>query len=373
MRGFPEAGVLTASQTGESPPFPQPCPSKAIPMNLGFWNFYTFYNSNKMFEGVSAHGAGDDASYGTMKLAQRLRGLGHQVNTLDLAEGELDAAVFFDHPTFLNPHFRRLRKTQTKLYLFLMENEVNRPDNYWKRNHRDFEKVFTWHPEWVDNRKYFQIFHTMKIPADFRVDLAAKNKFCVAVSSQKYSTHKKALYKDRFGIIRWFEREHPGQFDLYGQRWDRFYFSNSLWRLNMFLAKFYSKFPNHFQTRPFPSHRGPVASKREVMRFYKFAVVYENAVFPGYLTEKIFDAFFAGCVPLYLGAPDVLKYIPPETFVDRRDFANNEELYRYISGMSESEYLGKIKAIEEFVNGERIKPFSADRFIDTIVSEVVHA
>jgi len=340
-------------------------------MNLGFWNFYTFYNSNKMFEGVSKHGAGDDGGYGTMKLAAYLRGLGHQLNTLDLAEGHLDAAIFFDHPTFLNPYLRRLRKTRTKLYLFLMENAVNRPDNYWKRNHRDFAKIFTWNPELVDNKKYFQIFHTRRIPANFKVDLAAKNKFCILLSSQKYSTNKKALYKERIEIIRWFEREHPGQFDLYGERWDRFYFANGLWRLNMFLAKLYSKFPNRFQTHHFPSHRGSVVSKGEVMRFYKFAIVYENAVFPGYLTEKILDAFFAGCVPVYLGAPDVLQRIPAETFIDRRDFASNEAVYRYLCGMSDQEYLGRIRAIEEFVNGELIKPFSADKFIEVFVQQIV--
>jgi hypothetical protein len=340
-------------------------------MNLGFWNFYPFYNSNKMFESVSAPGAGDDVTYGTIRLAAKLRGLGHQVNTLDRAEGDLDAAVFFDHPTFFNPHFRRLRKTRTKLYLFLMENAVNRPDNYWKWYHRDFEKVFTWNPELVDDKKYCLFYHTVKIPAPLKVDVAAKDKFCILLSSQKYSTHKKALYKERFEIIRWFEREHPGQFDLYGQRWNRFYFSNSLWRLNILLAHFYHIFPGCFQTRHFPSHRGPVLCKRDVMRAYKFAIVYENAVFPGYLTEKIFDAFFAGCVPVYLGAPDVLKHIPAETFVQRKDFSSNEALYAYLSGMSRGEYLGRIRAIEEFVNGKRIEPFSADHFVEVFMRQVV--
>ncbi len=342
-------------------------------MNLGFWNFYTYYNANRMFGGSSAPGSGDDASYAAMRLADYLRERGHQVNTLDKAQGELDAAVFFDHPTFLNPYYRRLRKTRTKLYLFLLENAVNRPDNYWKWNHRDFEKVFVWNPELVDNKKYIRVYDTQKIPPNFRVNAAKKNKFCILLSSQKYSTHKKALYRERIDIIRWFEREHPSQFDLYGQRWDRFYFSNFLWRLNILLAKLYRKFPDRFRTHHFPSHRGPVARKREVMRSYKFAIVYENAVFPGYLTEKIFDAFFAGCVPVYLGAPNVLDHIPAEAFIDRRNFSDNEALYRHLIGMSDQEYLGHIKAIEEFVNGERIKPFSADHYIDTFVKHIVHS
>jgi hypothetical protein len=326
-----------------------------------------------MFECVSAHGSGDDGSYGAMRLANHLRGLGHQINTLDMAQGPLDAAIFFDHPTFLNGYFRKLRKTRTKLYLFLMENEVNRPDNYWKWTHRDFEKVFTWNPELVDNKKYFQIYHTRKIPPNFKADLAAKNKFCVTISSQKYSTHKAALYNERIDIIRWFEREHPSQFDLYGERWDRFYFSNFLWRLNIFLARLYRKYPNRFQTRRFPSHCGPVPSKRQAMRPYKFAIAYENAVYPGYLTEKIFDAFFAGCVPIYLGAPDVLDYLPAQTFINRNDFADNEALYRYLTGMSDREYLERIKAIEDFVNGERMRPFSAEQFIETVEKHIINA
>ena len=42
--------------------------------------------------------------------------------------------------------------------------------------------------------------------------------------------------------------------------------------------------------------------------------------FAGYISEKIFDCFFAGTVPLYLGAPDIEDYIPADTFIDLRQF-----------------------------------------------------
>jgi hypothetical protein len=318
--------------------------------------------------------AGDDLFYGSVYLGRRLRALGHQVATLDMDKLEnFDAAIFFDHPTFLNHYYRRIRRMPgKKLYLFLSENEANRPDNYWRWNHRAFDKVFTWNPTLVDHKKIWQYWHTVKIPSPFSIQVAEKTKFCVTISSQKYLSHPKALYAERVDIIRWFEREHPEQFDLYGARWDRLYFSGLLSRSNHVLHSFYAKFPNSFHVRRYPSHRGAVPNKKAVMRHYKFAVVYENAVFPGYLTEKIFDAFFAGCVPVYLGAPDVLDNIPAEAFIDRRDFPNNEELYRYLSGMSEKEYLGRIRAIEEFVNGERIKPFSAEHFLDVFVRHIVN-
>ncbi len=339
-------------------------------MNLGFWNFYGFYNANKMFEAQSSSAAGDDVTHPTAKMALTLRALGHTVNTLDRAEGELDAAVFFDHPTFLNSHFRRLRNTRTKLYVFLLENRLNRPDNYWKWLHKDFEKVFTWDPTLIDGKKYLPTHYCVNIPRPLAIDVSRKNKFSILLSSQKYSTHSCGLYRERIDIIRWFERNHPDQFDLFGQRWDRFYFANHLWRLNLFLSKFYSMAPHRFKTRNFPSWRGPVSRKRDVMIGYKFAIVYENAVFPGYLTEKIFDAFFAGCIPVYLGAPDVVEHIPPETFVDRRKFPDNESMYRYLASMTEKDYRDRIQAIEEFVNGTKIDPFGSDYFVDLIKKHV---
>jgi len=343
-------------------------------MNLGFWSFYRFYNANWMFtnEGNSPL-AGDNLCYGTVYLGRRLRALGHQVATLDMDKLEnFDAAVFLDHPTFFNPCFRRLRRMPgKKLYLLLLENEANRPDNYWRWAWRGFEKVFTWNPELVDNKKICRIWHTVKIPAAFSIQVAEKTKFCVTISSQKYLFHRQALYGQRVGIVRWFEREHPDQFDLYGGRWDRLYFSGALSRLNYLLQPFYSKFPNSFRVARFPSYRGTVPNKNAVMRRYKFAIVYENAAFPGYVSEKIFDAFFAGCVPVYLGAPDVTDDIPAETFIDRRNFRNDAELYRFMASLSEKDYLAYLGAIEEFVRGERIQVFGAENLTRIILQEIV--
>ena len=51
-----------------------------------------------------------------------------------------------------------------KLYLFLFENEANRPDEYWRLNLKDFDKVFTWNPQWVDGKKFFQFWYSMRVP-----------------------------------------------------------------------------------------------------------------------------------------------------------------------------------------------------------------
>jgi len=45
-----------------------------------------------------------------------------------------------------------------------------------------------------------------------------------------------------------------------------------------------------------------VGHKKPIMEQYKFSIYHENARnIPGYITEKIFDSFFAGCVPVYWG------------------------------------------------------------------------
>jgi len=341
-------------------------------MYLGFYNFYRHYNGDRMFTDPSS-AIGDNLMYPFVHLGERLRALGHQAATLDMDDlSKFDAAVFLDHPTVLNPYFRRLKKMPgKKLYLFLMENPANRPDNYWAVNHRAFEKVFTWNPEWVDGKKYHRFYLPNRIPPALSPNPGEERKFCVTIASQKYSSHPQELYSERVRAIRWFEQQHPSEFDLFGTLWEHPYFTGRLARLNLGLHKFYARFPEAFRGQRFPSHRGTVLSKHDVLRQYKFAVCYENAVFPGYVTEKIFDALFAGCIPIYLGAPDVTDLLPPEIFIDKRRFKTYTELYDYLKNMTEEEYLGYRQAIEQFLTGPGIRFFSAEYFADTVIQHIV--
>jgi hypothetical protein len=56
-----------------------------------------------------------------------------------------------------------------------------------------------------------------------------------------------------------------------------------------------------------PSYRGMAASKIDIMRRYRYCLVFENQRQPGYVTEKLLDCFVAGSVPLYWGAPGELE------------------------------------------------------------------
>jgi hypothetical protein len=259
-----------------------------------------------------------------------------------------------------------------RLYLFLFENAANRPDEYWRWNLRAFDKVFTWNPRLVDGKKFFQFWYSMRVPAPFQINRAEKTKFCVTIASQKYNPHRQELYSERVRAIRWFEARHPEDLDLYGQGWDRRYFTGGLARLNLLLLRIYPRwFPNSLHCRRFPSWKGPVPRKNAIMRQYRFALCYENAAFPGYITEKIFDGFFAGCVPIYWGAPDVTDFIPARAFIDMRNFKDYDELYRYLKTMPPQEYEAYLAAIEDFVRGERIKPFTGEGFANVILQQII--
>jgi alpha(1,3/1,4) fucosyltransferase len=338
-----------------------------------------------MFQSASAD-IGDDLFYATAHLAKTLKAMGHGIATIDTAPLEsFDAVVFCDYPNWLsdvmnrrsacvwNSYFRRLVKNGDKpLYLISCESSSVWPSNWKRANHAPFKKVFTWSPEWADGKKYIRMHLTFKLPEFAPYTPSSADKFCCLIASQKYSWVSEELYSERVRAIRWFEKHHPDEFDLYGQRWDRFFFKKRLSPSNPILDRVYSKLPWLPRLRSFPSWRGTIPSKRNVLPRYKFSICYENASYRGWLTEKMLDAMFAGSVPVYLGDPEVTKLVPKEAFIDKRAFPDYEALYRHLKGMSQTEYEGHRQAMHNFVHGEAIKVFGGRAFVDMIVREIIN-
>ena len=72
------------------------------------------------------------------------------------------------------------------------------------------------------------------------------------------------------------------------------------------------------------------SGKIEHNKQYKFAVAFENKQHPGYVTEKICDAYKSGCIPIYWGTPDVTKDFNPSTFINANDFPDFDALIDHI-------------------------------------------
>ena len=123
--------------------------------------------------------------------------------------------------------------------------------------------------------------------------------------------------------------------------------------------------------RPFPSYRGKVERKIDVLRRTRFSICYENMRdMPGYITEKLFDCFFAGCIPVYWGANNIAEHVPPDCFIDRRQFADMSAVYAYLKSMDQQTYKGYQQRIAAFLESDAAKPFSAETFAETIVSTI---
>ncbi len=325
--------------------------------------FFTsqFYFNNRQFDILDKISNRDNCLYGFFILKKRFKENDVDLSTQDINLPSESQFIIYNEM----PKIKNITPDKDN-YFLMLESKIIRPDNWSIDNHRFFKKIFTWDDTLVDNKKYIKINYSHKLPVDLDYDLNRKEKFCAMIVANKFKPHPLELYTERIKAIRWFEQNHPEDFDLYGIGWDKYYFKGMLSRLNRFDAL------RKLLKPKYPSYRGAVNSKREVLQKYKFAICYENAKdVPGYITEKIFDCFFAGCVPIYCGAPNITDHIPANTFIDRRNFKTYEELYQYLKNMSDGEYTGYLDAIKDFIKSDKIYPFSAECLAKKIVKEIL--
>ena len=72
-----------------------------------------------------------------------------------------------------------------------------------------------------------------------------------------------------------------------------------------------------------------------VFNKYKFIICFENSYADGYITEKIFNCFFARTIPIYKGSEKINDYINKDCYIDARSnyideikrIINDENLY----------------------------------------------
>jgi len=326
--------------------------------------FFTgpFYLNNRQFDVSDKISNRDNCLYGFYLLKKRFKENDVDLSTQDInLPSESQFIIYNGMPKIVKDI--SLEKDN---YLVIFESEVIRPDNWNIENHKYFKKIFTWNDKYIDNKKYFKINFSSKIPTELDFNLNKKKKLCAMIAGHKFKKHPLELYTERLKAIRWFEENYPEDFDLYGIGWDKYYFKGILSRLNRFntLRKLLKP--------KYSSYKGPIESKKEIYKKYKFAICYENARdIPGYITEKIFDCFFAGCVPIYWGAPNITNHIPTDTFIDKRNFNTYEELYSYLKNMSDKEYMRYLDAIRCFIKSDKLYPFSAEHFASILTNEIL--
>ncbi len=79
------------------------------------------------------------------------------------------------------------------------------------------------------------------------------------------------------------------------------------------------------------------AVKRQFLTPYKFSVAFENYVYPGYQTEKLYDAMRSKSLPVYCGDPNVGEIFNTKSFLNTTDFVktNTSGMVRFLEQRSQ--------------------------------------
>ena len=92
----------------------------------------------------------------------------------------------------------------------------------------------------------------------------------------------------------------------------------------------------HFHNRAISGPDLGRESKIETIARHRFCLALENSIEPDYVTEKIYDAFDAGTVPIYLGAPNVDEFVPANSYIDASAFPSAKDLAAYLQHLIET-------------------------------------
>ncbi len=300
------------------------------------------YNGDKIFDMSDPFYNKDDQNRPFFNLREHLRKQGYDLVTtnLDTELKDFSGLIVCDLPLV-----EKLEKCKSlpldKKILLILEPPTVAPEYYDPLYHQYFGKILIMIDDYVNNTQYFKLHYPqanlcmLENPIPF-----VQKKFCTLIAGNKYSPHACELYSERKKIIRFFENFAQTEFDLFGFFW---------------------------QKDQFPSYRGPAAVKQNILKNYKFCICYENMRdVNGYITEKIFDVFKAGCIPVYWGAQNITDYIPNTCFIDRRAFDSDSALYNHLHSITQEEYERMLTAIRQFFTSPRAFYFSDTYFINQI-------
>ena len=136
----------------------------------------------------------------------------------------------------------------------------------------------------------------------------------VVINGNKMSFIKGELYSLRRKAIK-----SVGNLDLFGTQWDSNFASRLIIAFKSFAQAVLSlKLPRlsglELWFQGYPKSKGPVGDKLKTMSEYKYALVIENSA--EYMSEKLMESLFAGCIPVYVG-PDPEEFGIPKDLVIR--------------------------------------------------------
>jgi hypothetical protein len=248
-------------------------------------------------------------------------------NGLDIVQNADDADFYIAY-NFSSRDRKTIKKFTTRnRILFISEPKVVLPNNFKRRIRRKFGLIISDdiqnRDEYLQRGQYFlenmsTATYENKIP---KAILVNANKISL-MKNNNYGFRKRSARKLKF-------------IDLYGYGWDL----SLIDRLKILVIEIGNSIKNYrfINLRSVydwitavPKSNGPIKDKNEVMKRYKFSLIIENQ--DTYLSEKIFDSFFSGCIPIYIG-PNLENYpIPKGLYIQsKKEIKSVEESFQAVN------------------------------------------
>lgn len=198
----------------------------------------------------------------------------------------------------------------------------------------------------------------------------ARDKKIVMLASNKFSPVINSGYSIRRKIAKIYKNSEI--LEIYGQYWTvsflfKLYLYLAMIKFNIISGYIPTFNLNQLKKIKSSSIKGSIAFKLELLTDTKFLVIVENS--PNFLTEKIFDAFFCGVIPIYCG-PDLSKVgIPNTTYIKLNwDLSNLAETMDSLCALNAQDYLNSIL---EFIRSEEFWCTWAEKAVySKIASEI---
>jgi hypothetical protein len=229
---------------------------------------------------------------------------------------DADALVLIDMDIKLLKHARKSAGSKLPIIFVRYETFVVWPDNYNAkaisltsrlidvgRDGSNGNFNVPWPQDWSQS-------------SDFKEVVSTRSDAVVLINGNKLSFIKGEMYSLRRECI-----SNLPNLEFYGTGWNL----SLLRKLLIFAEEIRLTIKGGLLPRLSNSHgwlkkqsnwKGTPKSKLETLSRYKYSLVVENSM--DFLTEKLFDAFFARCIPVYVG-PDIVKFGIPANLVVQVD------------------------------------------------------
>lgn len=120
-----------------------------------------------------------------------------------------------------------------------------------------------------------------------------------------------------------------------------------------------------------PRGENSIHHKLDFLSKYKFNLCFENSSYPGYATEKLYEALIAKTIPLYWGSPTAALDFNPKAFVNWHDYGNdNDFINRVIELNSDPDKYAEMFFQPMFVDNKEPPVWSEERFLNWFSNNV---